>query len=237
MPYRHQLLFSLLIVASAAAVLRAQEYPSDPGIVSLVLGSKQAAKLIVAEPAPQYPPIAKANYVQGKVKLEVATNPEGHVVAAHVVDGSAVLAASALQAVRRWIYRPMVTPNGPSGFVTLVEVAFRLRYDTTVDLPPRKAEQDFLRRLVPSRIVRSQERSPQESMVHVRLLVDDHGQVVDRQFPVLDRAPLEAACKALQDWTFRPAYWGNLPVASYLEVDVPVSQSPSVRTAANLARP
>jgi hypothetical protein len=29
----------------------------------------------------------------------------------------------------------------------------------------------------------------------------------------------------LRGWTIRPAHWGSLPIPSYLEVDVPVSES------------
>jgi hypothetical protein len=65
----------------------------------------------------------------------------------------------------------------------------------------------------------------------MRLLVNDQGQVVDMDVPPTGRAQFAAARETLQGWTFRPAHWGSLPIASYLDVDVPVS-APSIARAA-----
>jgi hypothetical protein len=53
--------------------------------------------------------------------------------------------------------------------------------------------------------------------------VNDQGQVVDMDITPTGRAEFEAARETLQGWTFRPARWGALPIASYLDLDVPVS--------------
>jgi hypothetical protein len=44
---------------------------------------------------------------------------------------------------------------------------------------------------------------------------------------------LDIAFEELRHWTFRPAHWGNIPVASYLDVDVPLGEPSATRTAAN----
>ena len=67
----------------------------------------------------------------------------------------------------------------------------------------------------------------------MRLLVNDQGQVVDREVSPMGSGRFEAACETLRGWTFRPAHWGSLPIASYLEVDVPVSMASVSRIAAN----
>ena len=67
----------------------------------------------------------------------------------------------------------------------------------------------------------------------MRLLVNDQGEVVDREALPMGRARLKAAWETVRGWTFRPAHWGNLPIASYFDVDVPVSAPPVTRAAAN----
>ncbi len=67
----------------------------------------------------------------------------------------------------------------------------------------------------------------------MRVLVNDQGQVVDMDLPATGQAQFEAARETLQSWTFRPAHWGSLPIASYLDVDVPVSAPSIAPTAAN----
>jgi hypothetical protein len=113
-----------------------------------------------------------------------------------------------------------------------VELKFALHYPMT-DLTPRQAERDFLRQVKPPQAVRPPENAHPEEVVHMRLLVNDQGQVVDMEVSPMGRAQFEAARETLQGWTFRPAHWGSLPIASYLEVDVPVSALPIARAAAN----
>jgi TonB family protein len=225
--------FFLLALATvcAAGKMRAQENVPGRNGLPVVIGRKQAAGLVLAQPAPEYPPVAKVNYLQGQVQLELTVNGAGKVANAHVLEGNAILAASALQAARRWIYHPLATASGPSGFITTVELKFALHYRET-DLMPRQAEQDFLRQVQPPQVVRREEDAPPQDVVHMRLLVNDQGEVVDREVSPTGKAQFEAARETLQGWTFRPAHWGSLPIASYLEVDIPVSAPSLVRAAA-----
>ena len=67
----------------------------------------------------------------------------------------------------------------------------------------------------------------------MRLLVNDQGQVIDTDATRLDRAQFDAVNANLRGWTFHPAHWGTLPIASYLDVDVPVGPPAVARAAAN----
>ncbi|HXW16648.1 MAG TPA: energy transducer TonB [Terriglobia bacterium] len=192
---------------------------------------KQAARLALTRPAPEYPPVAKVNYLQGLVQIRITVSREGKVLSAHVLHGNAILAEAALTATRRWIYRPLATAAGPSGFITTVNLKFTLG-NLGTDLTPQQAEHDFLRQVKPPQMEQPPQAAPSREVVHMRLLVNDQGQVVDRDVPPVDDAQFEAACETLRSWTFRPAHWGNLPIASYFDVDVPVSAPPLVGAAA-----
>jgi TonB family protein len=229
--YRHSLFLLALAIVCAAEKVRAQENIPGPNALPVIIDRKQATGLVLAQSAPEYPPVAKVNYLQGQVQLELTVNGKGKVAKAHVLQGNAILAVSALKAARRWIYHPLATASGPSGFITTVELKFALHYPMT-DLTPRQAERDFLRQVKPPQSVRPPENAHPEEVVHMRLLVNDQGQVVDRDVAPVGSAQLEAACETLRGWTFRPAHWGNLPIASYFDVDVPVSTPTVARAAA-----
>lgn len=228
--YRYSLFLLALAMVCAGGKVRAQENVSEPNGPPVIIGRKQAVGLVLAQPAPEYPPVAKVNYLQGNVQLELTVNGAGKVAKAHVVEGNAILAASALKVASRWIYHPLATASGPSGFITTVEMKFALQY-RQIDLTPRQAERDFLRQVKPPQVVRTVEDAHREDVVHMRLLVNDQGEVVDREVSPTGKAQVEAARETLQGWTFRPAHWGTLPIASYLEVDVPVSAPSIVRAA------
>ena len=91
--YRHSLLLLALAIVCASGNLCAQEDQADPSAVPIIVDHKQASALIVMQSAPEYPPIAKANYIQGHVKVKLTVNGKGKVASAHVLKGDALLAA------------------------------------------------------------------------------------------------------------------------------------------------
>ena len=221
---------ALAIVCTVTHVC-AQEPVPGPDHLPRILDSKQMARLTMAQPAPEYPPVAKINFLEGIVQIEITVNSEGNVANVHVVDGDPILAAAAIKAARGWVYRPLATASGPSGFITMVRMKFILNHRAK-DLTPQQAKRDFERQVKPPQMNRPPEDGHPE-MVRMRLLVNDQGQVVDREVSPMGSGRFEAACETLRGWTFRPAHWGSLPIASYLTVDVPVSMASVSRIAAN----
>ena len=228
---RHNRLLLILAIVCAVGTVRAQEYVSGPNVLPVIVEGKQAASMLLAQSAPEYPPVAKVNYIEGRVKVELTVSGKGKVTDAHVLEGNAILAASALKATRRWIYHPLTTPSGPAGFITTVRVKFSL-HSRAADLSPQQAEQDFLRQVKPPQVMRPAEDAPSGDVVHVHLLINDQGQVVDAEFSPLGGVQLAAAREILKGWKFRPAHWGNLPIASYLEIDIPLGAASIARATA-----
>jgi len=219
--FRLSLLFLAWAILCAAIDTRAQGDDPNPKNLPVVSDHRQAASLIMSQSAPEYPPIAKINYIQGQVKVKLTVNGKGMVASAHVLNGDALLAESALRAVLRWLYRPLATPLGPSGFVTTVKLKFTLTTRTS-DLTPEQAERDFMRQVKPCQLVRRPKDQDEGNLLHARLLINEQGQVVDLEIPGKPEEQAAAARAALRGWTFRPAHWGSLPIASYLDVDVPL---------------
>jgi TonB family protein len=229
--YLRILSLPVLAIVCTSGLVRPKENVSKPDAFPILRSPKQAARLALTRPAPEYPPVARVNYIQGLVQIRITVGREGKVLSAHVLHGNALLAEAALTATHRWIYRPLATAEGPSGFITTVNLKFTLA-NVGRSLTPQQAEHDFLRQVKPPQMKRPPQAAPSGEVVHMRLLVNDQGQVVDRDVGFAGSAQFDAACDALRDWSFGPAHWGNLPIASYLDVDVPVGTPTVARVAA-----
>ncbi len=76
---------------------------------------------------PVYPEIARESRVQGTVILEATTDTYGRVVAVRVLRSVPLLDAAAVEAVRQWVYEPMVVNGRPRGVVFTVTLRFELK--------------------------------------------------------------------------------------------------------------
>jgi TonB family protein len=218
--------FTLVLMAmSDGAALFSAEALAAPRLAEpVVLDQKNARDLLVIPVSPEYPPIARINYLQGNVRLQVQVSQEGNVTSAHVLKGNAILAAAALEAVRKWRYRPFRTASGPAEFLTNVEVKFTLQSRKNKAMPPH-AEEDLSRQIRVPEIIGKPDASLPSSSVRLRVLVNEEGRAVDSELLSGPASTLSEARQVVDSWTFRPAHWGALAVPWYLEVDVPAGES------------
>jgi TonB family protein len=223
------------VVAVVLAVLwlagapdaNSQADPTTPGTV--ILKSKTATKLLVDQEKPEYPTLAKVNYIQGSVRLQVMVDPMGKVREAHVLKGHAFLAAAALKSIRHWVYRPYKTDTGPTDFSTFVDFNFALRIQKVSDLPPQP--EDFLSRQVrPPAVLAASPAVPGATTLRLRVLVSAEGSAMDSELIQGPFSLFGTARRNLERWTFQPAHWGNHAVPWYMDVDVPVEGSPTTQT-------
>ncbi len=187
----------------------------------VLLNHRAATRLLVRQIIPDYPPVARINYIQGPVDLRVVVTSKGNVGAIHVLRGEALLAAAALRAVRLWHYRPYVGSRGPVSFETRVRVKFALRVRRLARLPLHPAKY-LARQVRPPQIIGAPADRLGKHSVRMRVLVGEHGNILDAE--PISRGSGEAA-PALRGWKFLPAHWGTLAIPWYLDVSVPVAGS------------
>lgn len=84
------------------------------------------APRLIKKVNPDYPAIALASHVSGKVEIEASTDIYGRVKEARVLRGHALLNAAALEAVREWIYEPYFVNGIPRPVRFSVTVTFSL---------------------------------------------------------------------------------------------------------------
>jgi TonB family protein len=194
--------------------------------------TKLADKYLVRHDPPEYPVVAKINYIQGHVRLMATVSRAGKVAEAHVLSGHPFLAVAALNAVRRWVFRPAESRPGPADFQTYVNVRFWLRAKR-VDHLPLQPEHDLKRQIRPPELVAGPPTGRDGDVVRMRVLVGSEGQAVDSQAVQSPSLHLEEARRVVANWTFRPAHWGAIAVPWYVEVDVPLPSWSGGQTAAD----
>ena len=89
-------------------------------------GNVQQANLIT-KISPVYPPLAKQARIQGTVELSAIIGKDGRVQDLKVVRGHPLLVASALDAVKNWVYRPTMLNGEPVEVATTIDVNFTLQ--------------------------------------------------------------------------------------------------------------
>jgi periplasmic protein TonB len=87
-------------------------------------GDVKPAQLIKSVP-PEYPEIAKAQHVSGKVQIDALVDASGNVATVKVVSGPMLLRKAALDAVKQWKYTPARLDDQATSMHLTVTVEFR----------------------------------------------------------------------------------------------------------------
>jgi TonB family protein len=96
--------------------------PSRP----LAISSGVATGMLIHSTPPDYPPIAKTARVAGTVELHATISTNGTIEDLQVVSGPVMLRQAALDAVRKWRYKPYRLNNQPVEVKTTINVVFTL---------------------------------------------------------------------------------------------------------------
>jgi protein TonB len=82
--------------------------------------------MILSQPQPAYPVLAKQTGIQGEVVLHAIIDREGRVAQVEVVSGHPLLVKAAMDAVLTWRYRPTMLNGLPVEVETTIRVGFVL---------------------------------------------------------------------------------------------------------------
>ena len=103
-----------------------QSQPEGSGKPVEVGGDVQAARLL-HRVTPVYPSLARQARIGGVVRLRAIISEDGAVRRLEVLSGHPLLVGSAVEAVKRWLYRPTLLNGRPVAVITQIDVNFRLR--------------------------------------------------------------------------------------------------------------
>ena len=97
------------------------EYVAKPGKMKGVMKG-----LLIYSVLPVYPVMARQMRIAGAVQLQATISRDGTIENLHVVSGRALLQAAALEAVRKWRYRPYLLNGEPVEVETTINVDFTM---------------------------------------------------------------------------------------------------------------
>jgi len=86
----------------------------------------EARKLLISKKDPIYPPMARAAHVTGSVKVTIHVSSTGVVEGMAIIDGPEMLRSAAADAVKKWIYKPLIIGSTPVPFQTTVTMNFNM---------------------------------------------------------------------------------------------------------------
>jgi protein TonB len=82
--------------------------------------------LLIYQPSPEYPRIARAARIQGQVLLKAVISRDGRIEDLQAISGHPMLIPPAIRAVQQWRYRPYLLNGEPVEVETEITVNFLL---------------------------------------------------------------------------------------------------------------
>jgi TonB family protein len=98
--------------------------PPAPGVQRVPVGRRVQAANIVTRVLPEHPSLARQAHIEGTVLFSVLIGTDGLVQDLHVISGHPLLVPTAIDAVKKWVYRPTILNGNPVEVTTEVDVDF-----------------------------------------------------------------------------------------------------------------
>jgi protein TonB len=98
----------------------------EPKVTRIRVGGNVQQAMLIKQPRPLYPPLAKQARIQGVVRLNAIIGKDGTIQNLTVATGHPLLVPAALEAVKQWVYKPTLLNGEPVEVVTQIDVNFTL---------------------------------------------------------------------------------------------------------------
>jgi len=195
------------------------------GVVGGVIGTKQEFKSakdikppkLLKSVDPVYPEEARKAGIEGTVVVEATTDERGRVQSVRVLKSIPMLDQAAIDAVKQWVYEPMVIDGEPKGITFTTTCRFSLESEKmgkaveqgiTGTKPAVRAVKDIhppkLLKGVKPVYPEEARKAKIEGVVILEVTTDIYGQVIDtkilRSIPELDQAAMDA----VKQWIYEP---------------------------------
>jgi TonB family protein len=136
-----RLAIALIWIALSGGNGQAQEKEIQPcgdslGENPIKLSQSEALKRVIHCESPIMPDILRRASISGRVILEIAVDPAGKVNCIRTLAGHALLKGSAIDAAKKWVFRPVIKDGVATGFITNLAFVFSL-----TSKPPEKGDE------------------------------------------------------------------------------------------------
>jgi TonB family protein len=172
---------------------------------------------LIKKVEPIYPEAAKKDKIQGIVIIEATTDIYGRVVNTEILRSVPELDQAAIDAVKQWVYEPMIIDGEPRGVVFTVTCTFKLDEPVRAvgDIKPPK----LIKKVEPI-YPESARKAGIKGKVLLEVTTDIYGRVknlrVMESIPELDQAAMDA----VKQWIYEPALIDGKPKGIIFTVTV-----------------
>jgi periplasmic protein TonB len=90
------------------------------------VGGNVQQAMLIRQPKPVYPPLAKQARISGHVILNAVIGKDGTIKDLTFASGHPLLVPAAMEAVKQWVYQPTLLNGEPVEVVTQIDVNFTL---------------------------------------------------------------------------------------------------------------
>jgi TonB family protein len=192
----------------------------------------------------KYPYEARAQQLQGEVVVKVVVSETGDVQSAEVVSGDPILAQSAVDAAKKWKFKPFIKNGKPVKVSTRLPFDFAFTDKVSDEKEPTPAgnpdtQPNSPNAAAPQRVRVSQgvttglllhkvspvypedaRRARIQGTVVLRARISKEGRIVDLQLVSGPEELVKAAMGAVQQWRYRPYLLLGDPVEVDTEIQV-----------------
>ena len=98
----------------------------EPPPARIKIPDSVIAAAIISKVTPIYPAKARAANIHGDVVLHATIDKDGKISGVQVMSGDEMLAPAAIDAVRQWRYKPMLSDGEPMEVDTIITITFSL---------------------------------------------------------------------------------------------------------------
>lgn len=189
-----------------------------------VQGSEQEAKL-VRQPKPVYPPAAKQARISGLARMEAVIARDGTVKEVTAISGHPMLVEAAVEAVRRWQYRPTEVDGQPVEVRTRIDVRFELAREGAPTPAPDLAQGvKIVKKVAPAYPAEAKEKGI-SGAVRLEAVIDKEGKVADVRVLSGDPLLVAAAVDAVKQWEYQATLINGAAVDVVTEIELNFSLS------------
>jgi TonB family protein len=114
------------------STINESDFDPPPDAV-LVLGGKITISeetmkgLCLGQVPPHYPENARTSHMEGPVVMQITIGKDGHVTNAQAISGPDALRKAAIDAIRKWEFRPFLILGEPNEVESKFQIIFSLR--------------------------------------------------------------------------------------------------------------
>jgi TonB family protein len=131
---------SILFVCLIVSGVNSAQQPANSDSLP-VISSDAAKQNLLTSVQPDYPPLAKSAHIVGIINVEIAIDSTGNVSVLRLISGHPMLAPAALEAIRKWKYKPFQINGQTAAVRTEVQISIPATINQT-DIDQERKFQD-----------------------------------------------------------------------------------------------